>query len=295
MANALNGVFMTRISQLTLDALLSMRIPITSFWTDFSNDIASYGNAVTTRYPNALVAQNFASAKTAIDSNTVSRTITLNKYIGVPVAFTDTEIAFSDLKLMQMFVEPALTTLFENVMDTAQASITVANYASNVVYAAANFTAANVAEINKAQNTLKVPTSKRTIICPPSYAVTLKKDSAIQAAYAYGNPSMIQQGQFRTANPVYGYDIIEYNGTIPTNSENLFAYAFAPQAMLLAVRPPALPRNWYGEVRNITDPASGLTIQFRDYYDGTSQRTEWCFIYGTQIGNPGNLTRITNV
>ena len=53
-----------------------------------------------------------------------------------------------------------------------------------------------------------------------------------------------------------------------------------------------MPRNWYGEVRNITDPASGLTIQFRDYYDGTSQRTEWCFIYGAQIGNPGNLLRI---
>ena len=93
---------------------------------------------------------------------------------------------------------------------------------------------------------------------------------------------------------VYGYQVHEWNGTIPTTN-NLAAIAFTPQALLLAVRPPALPRNWYGEVRNITDPSTGLTIQFRDYYDGTQQRTEWCFIYGCQIGNPGNLLRITNV
>lgn len=291
MANALNGVFMTRISQLTLDALLSYSLPVTSFWTDFSPDVATYGNAVTTRYPNALTAQNFASAKTAIDSNTVSRTITLDKYIGVPIQFTDTEMSFSDVQLMQMFVKPAVNALFENVMATQLALVTIANFSSNNVIAAADFTAANVARIGRIQTALKVPMAPRSIICSPNYAETLKKDTSIQAAYAYGPGNTIRTGQIPL---VYDYNVYEWNGTIPTTN-NLAAIAFAPQALLLAVRPPVLPRNWYGEVRNITDPATGLTIQFRDYYDGTQQRTEWCFIYGCQIGNPGNLTRITNV
>jgi hypothetical protein len=187
-----------------------------------------------------------------------------------------------------MFVKPAINTLFENIMATQLALVTVANFSSNNVIAAADFTAANVARVSRIQTALKVPTSPRHIICSPNYAEVLKKDTALQASYAYGPGATIRSGQIPE---VYGYQVHEWNGTIPTTN-NLAAVAFAPQALLLAVRPPALPRNWYGEVRNITDPSTGLTIQFRDYYDGTQQRTEWCFIYGCQIGNPGNLTRI---
>lgn len=292
MANALNGVFLTRIAELSLQALLTTKLPILSMWTDFSAEVVPYGNAVTTRYPNALVAQNFASAKTPIDSNTVSRTITLNKYIGVPIAFTDTEIAFSDVKLMDLFVKPAISELADNVMATAQALITVASYSSNTVLAAANFTVANVASnIVQTLNTNKVPQGRRAMVIPPTYATTLKKDTALQASYAYGGNQTITTG---VLPKVYGIDVWEYNGTIPTTN-NLAAYAFAPEALILASRPPALPRNWYGEVVNVTDPETGLTIQIRDYYNGTSQITEWCLIYGAAVGNPGNLIRITNV
>lgn len=289
--NSLNGVFMTRIAQLTLDALLTSKLPLMSMWTDFSAEVVPYGNAVTTRYPNAVSAVDFSTTKTLISANTVATTITLNKYIGIPISFTDTEVSFSDVKLSEMFVQPALVALFENVMATSQALITPANYSSNTVLAAANFSAANVADLCATQNGLKVPQGRRTIVAPPSYALTLKKDSAVQAAYAYGSAQAIQTGRLPD---VYGYQIQEWNGTIPTTN-NLAAYAFAPQALLVAARPPALPRNWYGEVANVTDPDTGLTVQIRDYYNGVSQVTEWCFIYGAAVGNPGNLTRVTNV
>ena len=292
MANTLNGVFLTRIAQLSLDALLATKLPVMSFWTDFSQEVVPYGNAVTTRYPNALVTQNFASAKTAIGANTVAKTITLNQYAGVPISFTDTEVAFSDVKLMELFVQPAITELFENVMATAQALITVAAYSSNTVLAAANFTVANIASnIVQTLNTNKVPLAKRAMVIPPTYATTLKKDTALQASYAYGSNKLITTG---VLPQVYGIDVWEWNGTIPTTN-NLAAYAFAPQSILVAARPPALPRNWYGEVVNVTDPVTGLTIQIRDYYNGTAQVTEWCLIYGCAVGNPGNLIRITNV
>jgi len=291
MANTLNGVFLTRIAQLSLDALLTTKLPVMDFFTDFSSEVVPYGNAVTTRYPNALVAQNFASAKTSIDANTVARTITLDKYIGVPISFTDTETAFSDVKLMELFVKPAINELFENVMATAQALITVAAYSSNTVIAAANFTAANIAGLAQLFNTNKVPLANRHIVVPPTYAVTAKRDTAIQAAYAYGSNGTITTGELP---PVYGFKMHEWNGTIPSTN-NLAAYAFSSQAILVAARPPALPRNWYGEVANVTDPATGLTIQIRDYYDGVSQVTQWCFIYGAAVGNPGNLTRILSL
>ncbi len=291
MANALNGVFMTRLAKLTLDALLTAPLPVSSFWTNFSSDVADYGNAVVTRYPNSLTVSNFASAKTSIDSNTVARTITLDKYVGVPIQFTDLEVSLSDFQLQQMFVQPAVTAIFENFMATALALVTVASYSSNNICLAADFTAANVARISRIQTVAKVPLNGRHLLISPTYAETLKKDTSVQAAYAYGPGNTIREGNIPR---VYGYDVHEWNGTIPTTN-NLAAIAYVPQALIFAARPPALPRNWYGEVRNVTDPATGLTIQVRDYYDGTTQKTEWCVIYGCQIGNPGGLTRITNV
>ena len=53
-----------------------------------------------------------------------------------------------------------------------------------------------------------------------------------------------------------------------------------------------LPRNWAGQVMNVQDPDTGLTVQLRDYYDGTVQRTEVCLIYGSQIGIAGNLVAL---
>lgn len=287
--NTLNGVNATRISQLTLEALQTTVLPFSAFTTNFSPDIAAAGSAVTTRYVTNPTVQDFSSASRAsTNSATTARTITLSKYVGVDLGFTDTEMSFTDVQLMELYVRPAIVSLFENVMANTLSLVTAANFSSNSVITAANFTAANVAGLCQTLNEAKVP-QDRHIILPPSYAVTAKKDTSIQAAYAYGSPEAIRTGRLPD---VYGFQMHEWNGTIPTNSENLAAVALAPQALLLAARAPVTPRNWAGQVTNITDPSSGLTIQFRDWYDGVEQRSQFCLIYGTQIGNPANLHRI---
>jgi len=289
--NNLQGVFATRIARLTLDALLTMDLPIYSFVNDFSPDIAAWGNAVTTRYPNTpLTVSDFSSTKATQNANTTPRTITLDKYVGVGLEFTDQEIAYSDVALLDMFVKPALSAIFENVMATAFALVTPGNFSSNVNIAPTAFTANNVASVSNVQTTAKVPLSPRKMIINPSYAQTLKTDPSVQAAYAYGPGNTIRTG---VIPEVHGYDIFEWNGTIP-NSNNLAGIAFNPLALLLAARTPVLPRNWYGEVRNITAPNTGLTIQLRDFYDGNKQVTQWSLIYGMQIGQAGALTRICN-
>ena len=288
--NSLSGVNLTRISQLTLDSLKTMPIPFSAFTTDFSADIADSGSAVTTRFVTNPTVQNFAAGKSSQNSTTTSRTISLSYYKGVDLGFADTEVAFSDVKLMEMFIRPSLVALFEQVMTDAIWPLVVnANFQQNAIIAAANFNAANVALLAQNLNTAKVPLANRSIIIPPSYAVTLKKDTALQASYAYGNNQVITSGQVPR---VYGFDVYEYNGTIPNNSENLGAVALAPQAIALATRVPRVPRNWFGQVMNITEPNSGLTVQLRDYYDGVEQRTQFCLIYGAQYGVTGNLYRI---
>lgn len=289
--NSLQGVFMTRLARLTLDALLTSELPITSFFTDFSAEAATYGNGVTTRYPNTPIAvTDYTNAKAHENANTTPRTIILDQYVGTGFEFTDTEVSFSDLQLTDIFVKPALNAIFENVMANALARVTAGNFPSAIALTAAQFNANNVAAVSGVQTIAKVARSPRHLLIPPTYAQTLKTDPSVQAAYAYGPGNTIRSG---VIPEVHGYQVHEWNGAIP-NTANLAAIAFHPQAMLIAARPPALPRNWAGEVRNVTMPNTGLTVQIRDYYNDIKQVTEWCIIYGTQIGVPGNLTRITS-
>jgi hypothetical protein len=287
--NTLGGVNLTRISQLTLDSLKTMPIPLRAFTTDFSPDVAQSGNAVTTRFVTNPSATDFASSKATGNSTTTSRTITMNKYSGVSIGFTDEQMSYTDVKLAEMFIRPALVALFEDVMANVHARILAANFATNTVITAANFTAANVAGLNLTMNQNKVLMSPRSLIVAPDYANTLKKDAALQAAYAYGNNGVITTGQLPQ---VYGFTPYEFNGTIPNNSENLAGYALHPQALIIASRAPVVPQNWYGQVANITEPDSGLTVQFRNFYDGTEQVTQFCLLYGTGLGVTSNLIRI---
>lgn len=291
--NTLNGVNATRISGLTIEAMQTYLLPaFGAFTTNFSADIRDFGDAVTTRYVTNPTVQDFNSlSRAATNSATTSRTITLNRYVGVDVGFTDLEESFTDLDLMNMYIIPAISAIAENVVTNVFTRVSVTSFTANTVIAAANFTAANIAVLAQTMNEAKVPMAPRHIVVSPAYAVTAKKDTSISAAYAYGSPEAIRTGRLPD---VYGFQIHEYNGTIPNNSENLAGIATAPQGLLLAARQPKLPRNWNGSVISITEPRSGLTIQWRDFYDDVVQRTQFCLVYGSQIGNPANLRRITS-
>lgn len=286
--NTLGGVNATRISQLTLQALQTTVLPLTAFTTAFSGDVADRGSAVTTRYVTNPSVSSFATTRSSANSTTTAVTVTLNNYVGVDLGFSDTEMSFTDVQLQELYIRPAVVALFENVMANVLALVTSANYSSNSLITAANFNSTNVAGLCTTQNAAKIPQNRHLIISP-TYADTLRKDSTILPAYAIGDPNFLRNGQIPR---LHGYTIHEFNGTIPNNSESLAGIALAPQAVAIAARVPSTPRNWAGQVTNITDPASGLTIQYRDWYDGQEQRSQFCIIYGTAKGNPANLTRI---
>lgn len=287
--NVLGGVNATRISQLTLDALQTTVLPFKAFTTSFGADVAERGSAVTTRYVTNPSVANFAATRASANSTTTAVTVTLGSYVGVDLGFSDTEMSFTDVQLQELFIRPAIVALFENVMASVFALVTSSNYTANTLTTAANFNASAIAGLATSMNTDKVPSVGRALIVPPTYADTLRKDSSILPAYAIGDTAFLKEGKIPR---IHGFDIHEFNGTIPSNSENLAAVALTPQAVCIAARPPVTPRNWAGQVTNITDPVSGLTIQYRDFYDGQEQRTQFCLIYGTAKGNPSNLRRI---
>ena len=287
--NTIAGVNLAQIAQQSLDALVTELLPLRAISTDFSQDIKSEGESVTTRFPTQPSAKNMNAARSSDNSTLTAKTITLNKMYGFDIGFSDIEVAKSSLKLQDLFIKPGMVAIVEQVMADIFALVTSGNYTQSTVITAANFDADKVADTAQLLSTAKVPRSPRSILIPPTFLATLVKDNAIQQSYAYGDSVAVRENR---VGRVHGFDIYDYNGTIPTNSENLAGFATGPQGIIMAARQPATPTDWYGQVVNVVEPMSGLPIQFRYFYDGTEQRLQAIVLYGVQVGNPGNLYRI---
>jgi hypothetical protein len=293
MSNTLAGTNLAAVAQRTLDTLLRRFPMASSFSTDFSADVASVGESVTTRVASQPTVQDFYSTTAAADVTTTARTISLSNYSGVRIGFSDMEWSKSSINLFDIFVNPVANTVIKAIMDDVLARVTLANFgAAGLVSTAANFDADDVVDLATALDTANVPFDPRSLVISPAYYGALAKDNAIQAAFAYGNAGAIQDNRFPR---VHGFDVLTYNG-IPGNAQNLVGFAGGPQALLIAARVPALPGNFPGEIEAATDPESGLTIQVRKWYSADDRKhyMEAGVIHGSQIGVVGNLTRITS-
>ena len=93
MANTLAGVNLAEIAQQSLPGLSSLFAPLAGIHTDFSNDLETRGESVTTRFPTKPTASSLSGgyAAAAADVAMTSRTITLNKFKGFVYGFNDEE------------------------------------------------------------------------------------------------------------------------------------------------------------------------------------------------------------
>lgn len=284
MANTLNGVNPTRISQLSLDALITKGVPLSAFTTDFTNDIASAGDVVTTRFATVPSTQDFSSTKATGNSVTTARNISLDQYKGVSIGFTDLERAYSDVELHDLYIAPAISAIVDEMISHTLANVNSTNSFDSIerIVAAADMDADEAADIAQVLSTAKVPAEMRSLILKPTYNVTLLKDGQVVPASDGPNG----RGPIRDNNlpRIHGFNVHEYNGTIPANDINLAGLACGKQALCLVNRDIPTPQDWYGRTESITDPNSGLTIQMRSFYDGTEQVYQFAALYGSGVG-----------
>jgi hypothetical protein len=295
MPNTFNGVKIGRISQLTLDVLQAELLPLKAFVTDFSDEIKVKGETVTTRFVNAPTVQDFDTSKDAADQSTVSRTITLDKHRGVSMLFTDKELMFSDVKLVELYIKPAISAMVEDIVSLTLANLTFANFPAETVVAASAFDADGVADLSEAMTTAKVGRDGRSLIIKPTYFSSLVKDNAIQAAFAYGSADAVREHRIPR---LHGFDVFDYNGTIPDNSETLVGVALRKQALCIAARAMQLPPEgtYFGQIQNLVEEVSGLPIQMRLFYDhDEGLKLRLATIFGSKEGVTGNAHRIVTV
>ena len=295
MANTLGGINLAQIAQQTLETLSAEMPVVSAFTTDFSSDVADVGESVSTRVATAVSAGDATSGYSSSDVTSTAKTITLNKHKHFTAKFTDLEIAKGGLNMLERtFVRPAVHAVVNAMMDDLMALVTNANFADEVVIAAANFGADDVADLAGDLTTKNVPKSDRALVIKPTYFSSLASDNAIQASYAYGNTDAIRDN---VVPKVHGFNVYEYSD-IPENQYshtpsggsaadyNLQGFACGPEALLIVGRQPALPENWAGAVESVQEPGTGITIQLRNWYepkDGAQYITS-TLIYGVAAG-----------
>lgn len=290
-ANTIAGVNLARIAQRSLDSLVTQLVPLKDiFITDFSDEVAT-GPSITTRYPSNPTVKTLRTAAQRVSDNSTLTAVTVNigDPRGVDIGFDDVEMINSEIKLHQLFIVPAVTAIIEDIMATVFALVTAANFSQSKLVTAANFDADAVSALAEQMSTAKIPTANRAMILKPTYYGNLSRDNAVQAAYAYGDSTVIRTGR---VGSVHGLSPYEFNGTIPANGESLEGFASAPSAICLAARAPITPDAWYGEVENTVEPITGLPVQFRYFYDGVEHRLQMLTQHGAATGNPANLVRI---
>lgn len=292
MSNALGGINLQVIAQDSLTTLLAQFPLVNRFTTDFGGDILNRGESVTTRIASGVSATNIANAGYATSSVTsTQKVVTLDKHKGFVMGFLDGEVAKGGYDVLRRtFIRPAAHAVVKAVMDDIFALVDDTNFTSDYVTSVAAFDADAVADISQTLTDLNVPMANRSLILKPALYTSLAKDNAIQAQYASGTNAPLTENLLPR---IHGFEINQYSA-LPATVTNLKGIAVSPEAILIAARLPATPTNWYGNVATATDAESGLSIQVREWYEGTTgeQKISMSILYGVSVGNPANLTKI---
>lgn len=170
--------------------------------------------------------------------------------------FTPDEVGeYGEQYLANAFVPEAINQIVKKVHAVIGAELTNANFSANEVVTAANFNYSQVVDLNTDLNDAKAG-DPRCLLVNGAYAGALRKDATLTAPFNQaGQNSLISSGLIGT---IAGFQVFEFTD-LPTNSENLGAFACGADALAVAMSLPyaaAFP----GDVASATDP-SGLSVQ----------------------------------
>lgn len=286
---ALSGNFLQQVSQQSLAYLSNAFAPLRGITTDFSTDIASAGQSVTTRFATVPSVVSISSAGYApVDGDTTARTITLDQHRGVTLGFTDIDVLQSSVNFERLFLAPMVQALGADMFGQLWNLVTAANFAQTPLSSsAANFDRQDVIDLGVTlTGTLKAPKMGRSVILNPAYYGAISKtfiSAEIPGITPFKAEGLVPR--------VSGFDVYE-SDLCDANAENLAGFALHSSALIMAARrvnPEAALQDSI-EIAEVIVPDLGLPVTFRRYYDRALGKTcinvscIWGVAKGTGMG-----------
>lgn len=296
MANTLNNIQDIRIADVFLEAFAAALTPLRAFSTDFSPEFTERGKTVHVPLIGAAnKSYDFAGSYSEnADSKVDTIPVQLNGHKVQSLHLTDKEFSESSVISLERLAQSKARQLAQDVLQDIWSVVTAANYGAPALQAiaAAAFDSTKVLKLREACAAINMPVAERSLILDGSYYSALLGDPKISQSYLV----QVSQPSFQEARVprIYGFDIYETT-ILPHNNEKLVGFAAHPRGLAIANRylQPLRPES-YLEAGPITDPATGLTLGYRRYYDNDSGKEIAAFecVYGFKTALKDGIKRI---
>lgn len=291
--------------ELVLDCIqfLKLKFPIlTAVSTDFSNDSAKFNQQIISRVvtPIAAADYNTSTGYVATGTTVTDVPVTINKHKHVSLAFNEQELSSTPRNLIAEQTEAAAYSLGLQMSTDLWALCTTANFAANTalnVAAAANVNRTQALALRKALVKAGATANRYGIVSADVFAV-LAADPTVFSTL-YGDNAKLAKVDYDggVITGLAGFSkIVEFSGLPAGSSPYVQGYFGGKEGLLIAARVPADPGMFAAGVPipaligNVSDPDSGLTIQYRYMYEpflGKLQMTLTC-MYGVAVGVAGH-------
>jgi len=286
MANTIAGANLAQIAMESLPALQDAFLPLNAFTTDFSTDIQTRGESVTTRYPTNPTAQDLSSGYSATDVAMTAITISLDTFYGFVWGFNDLERSKSSINLNDLFVQPAIQAISDKVFGDVWNLVNDTNYpaaaATELAVATASFDRDDVADAAGQLSVNGAAKTNRSLLLHPTQYTALAKD--LNAADSAGQVTTL--GEHRIPR-LHGFDVYE-SSACDDNSVNAYGLACHKSNLLIAARNVDAPVEDGLSVETVVIPDLNLPIQFRKWYDKDTGTLKYSMgvLYGVKFGIP---------
>jgi hypothetical protein len=295
MANSLGTLSPVEIV-LDCIAFLKQKFPVlTTITTDFSVDAVKFNQEVVSRVVIPVAAQDYdlVNGYVAESATTVDVPVTITKHKHVSISLTDQELSSTTRNLLQEQKEAVAYSLGLQIANDLFALITPANFPAVLApIAAAGNASRSVILGARAELVTAGATLNRYGLVNPGVFAALAEDQTIFAKLYSDIEPDFQDGVIYGLG---GFGKIVEVATLPT-ANKLLGYFGGKEGLILAGRVPADPALMApgvpipGLIDNVTDPDTGLTIQYRYAYDMFKGRLQMTLtlMYGVAVGVPGH-------
>jgi hypothetical protein len=290
---------------LALDVIqfLKLKFPmLTAIATDFSDEPVRLNTRIISRVVTPPPVQSYTQATGYVSSNatTTDVPVSINQFRYVALSFFDDEMASTPRNLVQEQVEACAYSLGKDAFDRLMALCIVANFPQHVVQTAANFSRDTLTAVRLLLQQAGSDTPRFGIIDSTAMEYLLQDPTIISRFYVQVDDDSIdmEEGHLRG---IGGFEDIWEYPQFTTDAPNGIGYFGNKHGLVLAARVPSDPAVFIADIpinaiiKNVRDPETGLTLQYRYHYDVKAGRLDMIltWIFGVAVGVAGHAALVT--
>lgn len=293
-------------SALKLDVILRNGIralkkrlsPVLAFSTVMRSQVLTETNKVQVPFYalETLTSKDFDGSYSFVgaDGTVAAREVEVNKRKYQPLEFTSKELRRNSAVDLNMVMMLKIEKLAEDVLNDIASVITNANFGAAIFTGAASgFDRTDVSGIRTDLSQVNWPHAGRSLVLESDYEGALVND--IITVATDGGDNVRREG---SVGRLLGFDIFEHPN-MPGNGENLVGYTALPYAILAAfspIEPAEEVKDNLSDYRIITDPDTGLSLEYRSWGDPNSDTARRVIEvnYGYAKGDAAQLKRLVS-